>query len=92
MSRPPQMECRSFVFFLYYLLFIIIFFFSSFLLLHQPENGLHRAAIWDWSLERGTAGQKVVGYKLWQGDIFFFVGLGSKLEGGYARESGWSSK
>ena len=24
--------------------------------------------------------------------IFFFVGLGSNLEGGYERESGWSSK
>ena len=25
-------------------------------------------------------------------EIFFFIGLGSKLEGGYRRESGWSSK
>ena len=25
-------------------------------------------------------------------EIFFFIGLGSKLEGGYERESGWSSK
>lgn len=27
--------------------------------------------IGDWPLERGTAEQKVAGYRLWQGDIFF---------------------